>query len=63
MNNSKCPSCGKNIQLQEETKVQELITCPNCKSVLELINNFPPTLDWAEDPAVCSSRRIFTKLY
>lgn len=55
-----CPSCKKIIELQEETKVQELITCPYCKSLLELVKKFPPTLDWAEDPATDSSRRITT---
>ena len=57
-----CPSCKKTIPVSKETKVQDLIDCPYCKSILELIMKFPPTLDWAEDPAVCS-RRILTKLY
>ena len=63
MKNAKCPSCKKSVHLQEKTKVQELITCPFCQSILELVNNFPPTLDWAEDPAVNSSRRFLSKLY
>ena len=64
MKNAKCPACKKTVHLQEKTMVQDLITCPYCKSILELVNKFPPTLDWAEeDPAVTSSRRVITKLY
>ncbi len=63
MKNAKCPSCKKIVHLQETTKVQDLITCPHCKAILEFVNKFPPTLDWAEDPAVYSSRRIISKLY
>ncbi len=63
MNKAKCPSCKKIIPVQERTNVQELILCPHCTSLLELVNKFPPTLDWAEDPIVCSSRRILNKQY
>lgn len=63
MKNAKCPACKKIVQLEETTRVQDLITCPHCQSMLELVRQIPLTLDWAEDPAVCSSRRIFTKMY
>jgi len=63
MKNAKCPACKKVIQLHEKTKVQELIDCPYCKSLLELVRLYPPTLDWAEDPTVSSSHRRFTKIY
>ena len=63
MKNAICPSCKKTVRLAERMKVQELITCPNCKSNLELVKKFPPTLDWAEDPSVNSSRRNFSNLY
>jgi hypothetical protein len=61
MRNGKCPSCKKVIQLQEKIKVQELVSCPHCNSILELVRLFPPTLDWAEDPVVNHSHRSFTK--
>ena len=63
MKNAKCPSCKKTVRLADSMKVQELITCSYCSSNLELIKKFPPTLDWAEDPAVVSSRRITSKLF
>jgi hypothetical protein len=58
MRKAKCPSCKKVINLQPDTKVQELVTCPHCNSILEFVRDFPPTLDWAEDPPV-SSRKFF----
>ena len=61
MKKARCPSCKNIIELQEETKVQELITCLNCKSILELVKKFPPTLDWPEDSPVYSSRNISSK--
>jgi lysine biosynthesis protein LysW len=63
MKKAKCPSCKSTVELQEETKVQELVTCPHCTALLELVSKSPPTLDWAEDPAVNSSRRILVKLF
>jgi DNA-directed RNA polymerase subunit RPC12/RpoP len=60
MKNAICPSCKKTVRLAEKMKVQELITCPNCYSNLELVKKFPPTLDWAEDPSVVSSRRTYS---
>ena len=63
MNKAKCPSCKKIILFQDKAKVQDLITCPHCKSLLELVNQFPPTLDWTEDPVVHSPHRIFSKHY
>jgi len=58
-----CPACNKVIQLPEETKVQDLISCPQCISLLQLIRQFPPILDWAEDQPVLTSHRTFKKLY
>ena len=62
MKNAKCPTCKKTVRLAERMRVQELITCPHCKSDLELVKKFPPTLDWVEDPAFVSSRRTFPDL-
>ena len=58
MKKAKCPSCHKVVELQDETKVQELVTCTHCKTVLELVKKFPPTLDWVEDLTISSSRFI-----
>jgi hypothetical protein len=60
---AKCPSCNKVVELQDETKVQELVTCPFCKTILELVKKFPPTLDWVEDVTIGSSQKLIKKFY
>lgn len=45
MKKASCIACKKMIELQEDINVQELITCPYCKSIMELIRLNPPTLD------------------
>ena len=61
MKNAKCPSCKKIIQFQDKVKIQELVECPLCNSILELVKKFPLTLDWADDPAVQQSQRAYSK--
>jgi hypothetical protein len=61
MHKAKCPSCKQIIQLEEGIKVQALVICPQCKSSLELVNNFPPTLALIEDLAMYSSQGRLTK--
>jgi hypothetical protein len=63
MTEAKCPACSKIIRLQELTKIHAQITCPHCHPLLEYVHQFPPIFDWADDPMVFSSRRIFNKLY
>ena len=63
MKKAKCPACEKIIYMHQEIKIRELVTCPHCKSVLELVDNFPPSLDWAEDPVVYSPYRKFKTMH
>lgn len=58
-----CPACNMIIQLPQKIKVRELINCPHCNSMLELASQYPPTLDWAEDPLVHPSRRGMKRLF
>jgi hypothetical protein len=59
---AKCPACTKDIQLSKETKVHDLIDCPHCNSLLEFGSQYPPTLDWADDPIVYPSRRSMKQI-
>jgi hypothetical protein len=63
MKNAKCPACIKVIQFDEKINLHDLIDCPYCGSLLEFILEFPPTLDWAEDPMVFSARRLLNNIY
>lgn len=58
-----CPACKGTIHLQENTKVNELVSYPNCSSLLEFISQHPPVLSWADDPLVIPSRRIMKQNY
>ncbi len=60
---AQCPACDMVIQLQVIMDYSELINCPYCNALLQLRNQHPPTLDWAEDPLVISSHRIFKKMF
>ena len=59
---AKCPACKKIINLDQRYKVRELITCPFCQSLLEVVSEHPQKLDWAEDPQITSSLRSYRKL-
>ena len=42
---AECPACRKNIRVDEDAKVQELILCPYCKTLLEFVKAIPPTFE------------------
>ena len=63
MGNVYCPACTRVIQLPKEIKVQDLINCPHCSSMLEYVSQDPPNLDWAEDPQVYPSHRLLKQNY
>ena len=51
-----CPVCGGDVELDEDTVVGELLSCPDCGSELEVLDVDPPALaeapeteeDWGE---------------
>lgn len=46
-----CPSCDTNIRLRGKLQIGQMITCPECGDVLEVIQLNPFKLDWAfEEP-------------
>ena len=53
---AECPVCGGDVELQDDTVVGELLTCPDCGSELEVLKVAPPALgeapeteeDWGE---------------
>lgn len=63
MKKAKCPACKSIVEFDVKIKVQDLLTCPKCKSLLELVRDFPPKLDWAEDPEVYASYWMYTKFH
>jgi alpha-aminoadipate carrier protein LysW len=51
-----CPVCGGDVELEADTVVGELLTCPDCGSELEVLGVDPAALgeapeteeDWGE---------------
>lgn len=55
---SKCPSCQGIIELDRRYKLMELICCPHCRQVLEVVGVFPQVLDFPDDPYIPSSGKF-----
>lgn len=53
---TQCPECGEAVPIAPEAFVSELLTCPSCKTELEVVALEPPELalapeieeDWGE---------------
>ena len=43
-----CLDCETNIDIDEDTEVDDLINCPECDLKLLVISTNPPTVDYAE---------------
>ena len=41
-----CPDCGQIVEL-EEPELGQVLSCPNCRAQLEVLNLEPLELDWA----------------
>jgi alpha-aminoadipate carrier protein LysW len=56
LNMVECPVCGGDVELEADTVVGELLTCPDCGSELEVLGVDPAALgeapeteeDWGE---------------
>lgn len=44
-----CPGCDTQIRFKRQPHKGQLITCPECEDLLEVIQTGPITLDWAYD--------------
>ncbi len=44
---ARCPSCNAWVQLRDNVEVWDLVDCPECDTLLEVIDLRPPTLDYA----------------
>jgi hypothetical protein len=61
MRKTQCLNCFKVIELEEDIKIQEIVQCPHCKVLLEVVRKFPLTLDWGEDPSPKKARRTLLR--
>jgi lysine biosynthesis protein LysW len=44
-----CPSCNSWVNLSDSAEVWDLIECPECHTLLEVVDLRPPTLDYANE--------------
>ena len=47
---TRCPDCGRQIELWPLLQVGEELICPHCEANLEIISLDPVELDWAYIP-------------
>jgi hypothetical protein len=59
---AKCPSCSRIIDLERRYKRQELIVCPHCKQILEVVRVFPQILNFPDDPYISYERHNHHRL-
>jgi lysine biosynthesis protein LysW len=43
---AECPDCGQEITLQGAVKIGRRVTCPHCKTDLEVVEAAPVELSW-----------------
>jgi lysine biosynthesis protein LysW len=43
---ARCPSCGAWVALRDNAEVWDVVDCPECNIVLEVVDLRPPTLDY-----------------
>lgn len=54
-----CPSCDTNIRLHGKLQIGQMITCPECGDVLEVVQLNPFKLDWAFEEPFDEEEEIF----
>ncbi len=46
---ARCPACGAWVTLRDTTEIWDLVNCPECNTMLEIVELRPPTLDYADN--------------
>jgi lysine biosynthesis protein LysW len=44
---ARCPACNAWVNLRDAAEVWDLVNCPECDTLLEIMELRPPTLDYA----------------
>jgi lysine biosynthesis protein LysW len=44
---ARCPACNAWVNLRDAAEVWDLVNCPECNTLLEVVDLRPPTLDYA----------------
>jgi len=57
-----CLTCKGIIEFKRRHKPQELIHCPHCRQILEIVRVFPHVLDFPDDPYIPAMDRYHRRL-
>ena len=49
---ARCPECDSRIYFERRPDIGEMISCPECDTLLEVISVAPLRLDWASEEPV-----------
>lgn len=52
-----CPECHAQIRFRKQPELGDLVTCPECSTMAEVIREAPIKLSWAFDEPVSSDVR------
>lgn len=44
-----CPACDTRIRFDEKPELYDIVTCPECEGVFEVVGLSPIQLDWLSD--------------
>ena len=45
---ARCPACSAWVLLRDTAEIWDLVNCPECQTMLEIVELRPPTLDYAD---------------
>lgn len=45
---ARCPSCNAWVNLRDTAEIWDVVNCPECNTLLEVVDLRPPTLDYAD---------------
>ncbi len=51
-----CPECGTSIRVRRRLALQEILVCPKCDSLLEVLKLQPLELTWAYETSGGTNR-------
>lgn len=46
---ARCPACSAWVTLRDTAEIWDLVNCPECNTMLEIVELRPPTLDYADN--------------
>jgi lysine biosynthesis protein LysW len=45
---ARCPACSAWVHLRDTVEVWDVVNCPECDTLLEVVELRPPTVDYAD---------------